>query len=133
MPNKYDQNKVRISLRLTKLDKKIIDEKVKKSRLNFTQYATQVLLHSHIKPKYSDAYAQLIHHDTKQLTSHINALTTVINKHFRKEKSYITPRYIGAKAKDDKQQLLEEILRNQAELRDEIRKLVSKIDGQKTK
>lgn len=85
MKDTHDKSRIQKMVRMSPVDWAIIEEKVKKSKLNFTQYAIKSLRGEsiNIKQMYANPEdARLIHHDISQLSSHVNALSTIINKHY---------------------------------------------------
>lgn len=85
MKDTHDKSRIQKMVRMSPVDWAIIEEKVKKSKLNFTQYAIKSLRGEsiNIKQMYANPEdARLIHRDISQLSSHVNALSTIINRHY---------------------------------------------------
>lgn len=72
-------------IRMTADEEKMIEAKAKMAQVSFSDFMVDSALVSKISvhTKYSDEQAQQIHHDITQLTSHVNALATILNHSLR--------------------------------------------------
>ena len=72
-------------IRMSLDQERLIQEKADLAEDSFSSFMTASALNSSISihPKYDKAQAKLIHHDITQLTSHVNALSTVLNRSLR--------------------------------------------------
>lgn len=72
-------------IRMSLDQERLIQEKADLAEDSFSNFMTASALNSSISihTKYDKADANLIHHDITQLTSHVNALSTILNQALR--------------------------------------------------